>query len=56
MKVGDLVTIKPARGSFCIITSINVFGLPSCVEVWYPEPNMILPMEKRWIEVVSKSD
>ena len=55
MQVGDLITIKPSRGSICIITSMDAFDLPNCVNVWYPEANVIVPMNKKWIEVISKS-
>ena len=65
MKVGDLVTISPARHGFYLITSLNAvehratvsFPLPDCVMVVNLADPMHgeLPMNKKWIEVISES-
>ena len=57
MPVGDLVTVKPAKGTLYIITKVHTSGnrhLKDCVELWCPDGGKPLLMEKRWIEVVSE--
>jgi len=62
MKIGDLVTVKPARGGLYFITNLNAsegFGpyllpLPDCVMVTDIETGMELPMDKKWVEIISK--
>ncbi len=65
MKVGDLVTIHPARHGFYLITSMRAlehratisFPLPECVMVVnLKDPmNGALPMNKKWLEVISEA-
>jgi|ETNvirnome_2_130_1030620.scaffolds.fasta_scaffold05723_8 hypothetical protein len=62
MKIGDLVTIAPAKTGTYIITSLKGFSsgveLPDCVTVASLNGEGIgynLPMGKEWIEVISES-
>jgi len=65
MNIGDLVTVAPAKTGLYIITSLDghhsVDGeLPECVMLapvsnvasYSPNP---LPMEKKWVEVISEN-
>ena len=57
MKVGDVVLVNPAKGRPCIIVSMeahNATGLiPDCVTLYVPQHSYKIPMNKKWIEVIS---
>ena len=60
MKVGDLVTIAPAKTGIYIITDLRGYSsgmeLPDCVTVASLNGDGVgysLPMGKEWIEVIS---
>ena len=62
MKIGDLVTIAPAKTGTYIITSLKGFSsgmeLPDCVTVASLNGDCSgynFPMGKEWIEVISAS-
>ena len=59
MQVGDLVLVNPAKGRPCIIVSMearNAAGvLPECVKLYVPEHGYTIPMNKKWIEVISSA-
>jgi hypothetical protein len=63
VKVGDLVTIKPARQGLYIITSLDACDLhhrgrlPTAVTLVSLDDSCSapLPMGKKWIEVISES-
>ena len=62
MKVGDLVTIAPAETGIYLITSLDGFwndkALPGCVMLASlddPSVGFPLPMQRRWIVVISES-
>jgi len=57
VQVGDLVTVKPAKGSLYFITKVYTSGdrhVKDCVQLWCADGTPPLLMEKRWIEVVSE--
>ena len=62
MKIGDLVTVRPARTGIYFITDLKasegygpyLLPLPDCVMIIEPETGMEIPVQKRWIEVISK--
>ena len=57
MQVGDLVLVKPAGGVPCIVVNLqasNAGGLlENCVTLYVPHHNARLPMNKKWLEVIS---
>ena len=57
MQVGDLVLVNPAKGRPCIIVSMQASNeagiLPECVTLYVFEHGDTLPMDKKWIEVLS---
>ena len=58
MQVGDMVLVNPAKGQPCIIVSMQASNeagiLPECVTLYVFEPGCTLPMNKKWIQVISK--
>ena len=59
MKVGALVLVKPAKGQPCVIISMEAQDetgiLPECITLYVPHHGGALPMNKKWIEVISAS-
>ena len=59
MKVGDLVLVNPAKGRPCVIVNMearNETGmLPNCITLFVPEHNYKIPMNRKWIEVISEA-
>ena len=60
MQIGDLVLVHPAKGRPCVIVSLTaepVAGayMDNCVTIWVPDYNTTIPMNKKWIEVISES-
>ena len=59
LKVGDMVLVNPAKGLPCIVVSMqanNEAGiLPKCVTLYVLEHGYTLPMNKKWIEVLSSA-
>jgi hypothetical protein len=62
LKVGDLVTIAPAKTGLYIITDLKGYTsgveLPDCVMLASlngPAAGYSLPMGKEWVEVISES-
>lgn len=62
MKVGDLVTVKPASSGLFMITSLDARcmhtkkKLSSTVTIVCLEDNSPpMPMNKKWIEIISAS-
>ena len=60
MKVGDLVTVAPAKTGLYIITDLKGYTsgmeLPDCVTLSAltgPTIGYCLPMGKAWVEVIS---
>ena len=62
MKIGDLVTVVPARKGLYIITDLKGYTsgieLPDCVMLASlngPNAGYNLPMGKEWVEVISET-
>ena len=56
MKIGDLVTVKPANEGYYIITDTKVRGNSNLVMLASLTGNLLpypMPMEKKWIEVIN---
>jgi len=61
MQIGDLVLFRPARRDedAYIITNTEAYDLhsgeflPDCVMIAIPEEKAIIPMAKRYLEVIS---
>ena len=58
MQVGDLVLIGPNyNGHICVVVDLEACDwtgpLPDCVTIHVPHNKYTIPMQKKWIKVIS---
>ena len=61
MKIGDLVRFSNRdNGTYCIVVSEEAYDqlgvcLPTCVMIAIPEAEVVVPMDRKFLKVVSRA-